>query len=98
MSSNPDQIVAQMHTDFHNLIAYVRDAQTRTATEVERTLLKRLLALGLQLLRSFFSPVLRCDHPPRPPLGLWQAVLRTPLLLRLRRRRGRCRGTFVTVL
>ena len=54
MSSNPDQIVAQMQQDFHNLIAYVRDAQTRTANEVERTLFRRLLALGLQLLRLFF--------------------------------------------
>ena len=54
MSSNPDQIVAQMQQDFHNLIAYVRDGQTRTATEVEHTLFRRLLALGLQLLRLFF--------------------------------------------
>jgi hypothetical protein len=54
MSSNPDEIVAQMQQDFHNLIAYVRDGQTRTATEVERTLFRRLLALGLQLLRLFF--------------------------------------------
>lgn len=54
MSSNPDQIVAQMQQDFHNLIAYVRDGQTRTANEVERTLFRRLLALGLQLLRLFF--------------------------------------------
>jgi hypothetical protein len=54
MSSNPDEIVAQMQQDFHQLIAYVRSAQTRTATEVERTLFQRLLALGLQLLRLFF--------------------------------------------
>jgi hypothetical protein len=54
MSSNPDQIVAQMQQDFHNLIAYVRDGQTRTASEVEHTLFRRLLALGLQLLRLFF--------------------------------------------
>jgi len=54
MSSNPDQIVQQMQCDFHSLIAYVRDAETRTATEVERTLFRRLLALGLQLLRLFF--------------------------------------------
>jgi hypothetical protein len=54
MSSNPDEIVQQMQQDFHNLIAYVRDAETRTASEVERTLFQRLLALGLQLLRLFF--------------------------------------------
>jgi len=56
MSSNPDQIVQQMQCDFQNLIAYVRDAEarTRTAAEVECTLFRRLLALGLQLLRLFF--------------------------------------------
>jgi len=56
MSSNPDEIVQQMHTDFQSLIAYVRDAEsrTRTAAEVECTLFRRLLALGLELLRLFF--------------------------------------------
>jgi hypothetical protein len=56
MSSTPDQIVQQMHGDFQDLISYVRDADahTRTATEVERTLFRRLLALGLALLRLFF--------------------------------------------
>jgi hypothetical protein len=56
MSSNPDQIVQQMQCDFQNLIAYVCDAEarTRTAAEVECTLFRRLLALGLQLLRLFF--------------------------------------------
>jgi hypothetical protein len=56
MSSTPDQIVQQMQCDFHSLIAYVRDAEarTRTAAEVECTLFRRLLALGLQLLRLFF--------------------------------------------
>ncbi len=65
MSSNPDQIVAQMQQDFHNLIAYVRSAQTRTASEVERTLFQRLLALGLQLLRLFFLS--RAALQPRTP-------------------------------
>jgi hypothetical protein len=56
MSSNPDQIVQQMQGDFQNLIAYVRDteARTRTASEVERTLFRRLLVLGLHLLQLFF--------------------------------------------
>jgi hypothetical protein len=56
MSSNPDQIVQQMQCDFHSLIAYVRDvdARTRTVAEVERTLFRRLLALGLHLLQLFF--------------------------------------------
>jgi hypothetical protein len=56
MSSNPDEIVQQMQQEFHHLIAYGRDAEarTRTAAEVECTLFRRLLALGLQLLRLFF--------------------------------------------
>ncbi len=56
MSSNPDEIVQQMQCDFQSLIAYVRDAEsrTRTASEVERTLFQRLLLLGLALLRLFF--------------------------------------------
>jgi hypothetical protein len=66
MSSNPDQIVAQMQQDFHNLIAYVRDDQTRTACEVERTLFRRLLALGLQLLRLFFLS--RAARRPATPI------------------------------
>jgi len=65
MSSNPDEIVQQMQQDFHNLIAYVRDAETRTATEVERTLFQRLLALGLQLLRLFFL-TRAALRPPTP--------------------------------
>jgi len=75
MSANPDQIVQQMHSDFQSLIAYVRDAETRTAAEVECTLFRRLLALGLQLLRLFFltraavrphTPTATATHTPRP--------------------------------
>lgn len=67
MSSNPDQIVQQMQQDFHQLIAYVRSAQTRTASEVERTLFQRLLALGLQLLRLFF--LTRAALRPATPIS-----------------------------
>ena len=65
MSSNPDQIVQQMQQDFHNLIAYVRDAETRTATAVERTLFRRLLNRGLHLLHLFF--LTRAALRPPPP-------------------------------
>ena len=67
MSSNPDEIVQQMHRDFQSLIAYVRDAEsrTRTAAEVECTLFRRLLALGLELLRLFF--LTRAAVRPSPP-------------------------------
>lgn len=67
MSSNPDEIVQQMQQDFHDLIAYVRDSssQSRTAAQVETTLFRRLLALGLQLLRLFF--LTRAALQPRSP-------------------------------
>lgn len=68
MPSNPDQIVQQMQCDFQSLIAYVRDAEarTRTAAEVECTLFRRLLALGLQLLRLFFL-TRAAAQPSTPP-------------------------------
>jgi hypothetical protein len=69
MSSNPDQIVQQMQRDFQSLIAYVSDAEsrTRTAAEVECTLFRRLLALGLGLLRLFF--VTRAAVRPTTPIA-----------------------------
>ena len=50
MSSNPIQIVHQLHRDFQELIEYVTNAesQSRTAYEVELTLFRSLLALGAQ--------------------------------------------------
>jgi len=65
MSSNPEEIVQQMQQDFHTLIAYVRDAETRSANEVERTIFGRLLNLGLQLLRLFFL-TRAAVRPPTP--------------------------------
>ena len=55
-----------MQSDFQNLIAYVRDAEARTAAEVECTLFRRLLALGLQLLRLFFL-TRAAAQPSTPP-------------------------------
>lgn len=56
MSSNSVRIVHQLHRDFQELVEYVtgEEAQTQTAYEVELTLFRRLLKLGLQLLRLFF--------------------------------------------
>ena len=66
MPCNPDEIVHQVQDHFQQLITYVTDADAhRTATEVERTLFRRLLALGLQLLRLFF--VTRAAVRPTPP-------------------------------
>ena len=74
MSSNPDEIVQQMQQDFHSLIAYVQeaDARTHTAAEVEITLFRRLLALGLALLRLFFltRAALPQEAPRAPASGL----------------------------
>jgi hypothetical protein len=68
MSSNPDEIVHQVHDHFHQLITYVTDADAhRTANEVERTLFRQLLALGLQLLRLFF--VSRAALRPTTPIA-----------------------------
>jgi hypothetical protein len=71
MSLTPDLIVQQMHTDFQSLITYVRDAEARTAAEVEYTLFRRLLALGLQLLRLFFltRAAMRPSSPPTTATG-----------------------------
>jgi hypothetical protein len=72
MSSNSDQIVHQIHREFHELVEYVtgEKSQSRTAYEVEMTLFRRLLALGAKLLQLFFiqrasvqpsGPVYGCD-------------------------------------
>jgi hypothetical protein len=56
MSSNSDHIIQQIHHDFKSLVEYVTDeaSQSRTAYEVELTLFRRLLELGVKLLRLFF--------------------------------------------
>lgn len=68
MSSNSDGIVQQLQHDFQELIGYVtgEGAQARTAYEVELTLFRRSLALGVPLLRLFF--VQRATVRPREPV------------------------------
>ena len=68
MSSNSVQIIHQIHRDFQELVEYVtsEESQSRTAYEVELTLFRRLLKLGLQLLRLFF--VQRASVRPREPV------------------------------
>jgi len=67
MSSNSVRIIHQLHHDFQELVEYVSDkeAQTRTAYEVELNLFRRLLKLGAQLLRLFFvhRATARPDEP-----------------------------------
>lgn len=73
MSSNSAQIAHQLHRDFQELVEYVtgKEAQTRTAYDVELTLFRRLLKLGAQLLRLFFihRAAVRPDEPVYAPDG-----------------------------
>jgi hypothetical protein len=68
MSSNPVQIVHQLHRDFQELVEYVTNAesQSRTAYEVELNLFRSLLALGAKLLYLFF--VQRASSRPQEPV------------------------------
>src|SRR5712692_6944045 len=69
MASNAEQTVHQIQHDFQNLMAYVTgpEARSHTAYEVERTLFRRLLALGAALLRLFF--VTRAAIRPAEPIS-----------------------------
>lgn len=73
MSSNSVQIIHQIHRDFQQLVEYVtsEESQSRTAYEVELTLFRRLLKLGLQLLRLFFvqQASVRCRESVYAPDG-----------------------------
>jgi hypothetical protein len=75
MTSNSESIVQHVQHEFQQLIAYVTAAEARTAYEVERTLFRQLLALGVALLRLFFltraaaqptTPVLSSNGTPLP--------------------------------
>jgi hypothetical protein len=73
MTSNPEPIVQQLQHEFQNLLAYVTgpDARAQDAYTVERTLFRRLLALGAALLRLFFvtRAALRPAEPVMAPDG-----------------------------
>jgi hypothetical protein len=64
MASNLDEIVQQVQDDFQNLLAYVTgpDARLRIAYAVELALFRRLLALGVALLRLFFVTRVPCGR------------------------------------
>jgi hypothetical protein len=68
MSSNSTPIIHQLHHDFQELIEFVtgEGSWARTAYEVERTLFRKLLALGALLLRLFF--VHRASVRPGEPV------------------------------
>ena len=70
-TAEPCRIVidhAQLQRDFQELLEYVTGPATRTSTvyEVEGTLFRRLLAMGLALLRLFF--VTRAAELPNGPV------------------------------
>lgn len=68
MTSNPEAIVQHLQHEVHNLLAYVTgpEARSQTTSTVERTLLRRLLALGAALVRLFF--VTRAAVRPAEPM------------------------------
>jgi len=68
MSSNSEPIIHQLRCDFQGLIDYVtgRESRSRTAHEVELTLFRRLLAVGVLLLRLFF--IQRAADRPSDPV------------------------------
>ncbi len=68
MTANSEPIVQQVQHDFQTLVAYVTgpDARSQTASMVELTLFRRLLALGAALLRLFF--VTRAAIRPAEPV------------------------------
>src|SRR5256712_6752889 len=75
MASNAEETVHQIQHDFQNLMAYVTgpEAHVHSAYEVERTLFRRLLALGAALLRLFFvtRAAIRPAEPITTPEGIW---------------------------
>ena len=70
MPSTATPIIAQVQREFQDLVTYVTGPATRasTAYEVERTLVRRLLALGAALLRLFFV-TRAAARPPGPVQG-----------------------------
>ena len=89
MTSTAEPIIAHLRQEFEELLSYVTGPSTRasTAYEVERTLFRRLLALGAALLRLFF--LTRAAARPAEPVaallfGLRQAPLPPPRLHRPR--------------
>ena len=68
MTSHSEPIVQQVQQDFQALVAYVTgaDARAQTASTVELTLFRRLLALGAAWLRLFV--VTRAAVRPSEPI------------------------------
>ncbi len=67
MIATPETMVHDVTQEFQALIDYLTndESRSRTAYEVERTLFRRLLALGAALLRLFFTS--RAANRPSEP-------------------------------
>ncbi len=70
MTSNPEDIIQNIRTEFEMLLEFVTGESARVATayRIESGLLKRLLNMGRQLLALFF--VMRSQQASREPLVL----------------------------
>jgi hypothetical protein len=70
MTSTAEPIIAQLRQEFEALVSYVTGPETATCTayEAERTLFRRVLALGAALLRLFFL-TRAAVRPAEPVLG-----------------------------
>jgi len=70
MTSNPQEIIQDIRTEFEMILEFVtgENAQVSTAYQIECGLLKRLLNMGRQLLLLFF--IMRSQNASRDPIVL----------------------------
>jgi hypothetical protein len=80
--SPTEQIVHELHGEFESMIDYVRNSHQATADQVERSLFRRLLKLGAQLMLLFFA--LRTEQAARDTITTAQGVV-LPYLAERRR-------------
>jgi len=68
MSSNSTQMIHQLRADFEKLIAFVTGPEAHTATldQMERSLFRQVLRLGLRLLQLFLLTRVQAEsHAPQ---------------------------------
>jgi len=68
MASNSSQMILQLREEFERLLRLVTGSQAQMATmdQMERSLFRRVLHLGFQLLRLFVTK--RAESEPHAPL------------------------------
>src|SRR5450759_4499305 len=72
MSSNSTLLVQQLRADFEKLLALVTgpEAQRATLDQMERSLFRQVLRLGLRLLKLFLTTRVEAEsHAPQPGTG-----------------------------